>query len=530
MNHLTVNILDLCDEMLLSIFNKLNNIDVLYSLIDVDKKLDRLARDITFTQSIDLVTISSNEHNFLRNNSILDRFCVDILPRIQHTIECLALDSLSIDRVLHIGNYSKLHKLTLVNLPFQMASRIFNEKSSFIDIFKHQISHLIVMIIEDNIAEHTRKASTDVFTTIFIMFTNLNYLHYGWNGECLGSPRSLVDTLSPTCPSNIVHLNVRVNSFNDCLCLLDGCLSQLHTFIVEVDNINYTSMTINNTKTVSNLKCFSLFSFRRTIEYDSHIVPFIRRMSQLEKLTLSLIVYGRTSFIDGTHLVNDILSKMSHLHTFIFNIITQNVIMAEEFLPAPDDVQRELIQRGYNVNCYTDYNVLNNGQCHIYSLPFIMERMHIHSSKFLGGLFLTVRHLHMRNFVHPFEHDFFARISQAFPLLNKLTIYNISGQKKKLTNLKDEHKQTWSIIEFSHLMTLHLSMSDMDYVEEFLFDFNTRLPCLNTLYIKYKHLVMITENFTKNAARINCSKLEHIIFDSKPTTYPENFYLYFPLL
>ncbi|CAF3531369.1 unnamed protein product, partial [Rotaria sp. Silwood2] len=247
MNDSTVNLVALCDEMLLTIFNKLNNIDVLYSFIGVDQKLDRLARDITFTQSIDLVTISSNEHNHSRNNSILDRFCFDILPRIQRNIQCLTLDSLSIDRVLRIGNYPKLHKLTLVNLPLEMASRIFNGKSSFINTFKHQISHITVTINQDDIAEHTRKPCTDIFTTIFIMFTNLNYLHFGWNGDCPGSPGSLNDIVSSTCyPSNIIHLNVRVNSFNDCLYLLNGYLSQLHTFIVQVDTIYNTSMIINN--------------------------------------------------------------------------------------------------------------------------------------------------------------------------------------------------------------------------------------------------------------------------------------------
>jgi hypothetical protein len=71
-------------------------------------------------------------------------------------------------------------------------------------------------------------------------------------------------------------------------------------------------------------------------------------MSQLEKLTLSLIVGRQTSFIDGTHLINDILSKMSRLHTFIFNIITHCVIKNEKILPTPDDLGRALIQRGYN--------------------------------------------------------------------------------------------------------------------------------------------------------------------------------------
>ena len=131
MNYSTINIGDLSDEMLLAILNKLNNIDVLYSLVEVNQKLDRLSKDITFTQSIDLVTTLSNEYNVLRTKSILDRFCLTIIPRIQHNIQCLILDSLSIDRVLQIGNYPQLHTLTLLNLQLELASRIFNGMSFF---------------------------------------------------------------------------------------------------------------------------------------------------------------------------------------------------------------------------------------------------------------------------------------------------------------------------------------------------------------------------------------------------------------
>ena len=126
MNDSTVNILSLCDELLLAIYNKLDNMEILYSLMNVNRKLDRLARDITFTQAVDLVTILSNEDNDLRNKSVLDRFCCDILPRIQHNIQCLTLDPLSLDRVVRLGNYPKLYKLTLANLQFEMLSRIFN--------------------------------------------------------------------------------------------------------------------------------------------------------------------------------------------------------------------------------------------------------------------------------------------------------------------------------------------------------------------------------------------------------------------
>ncbi|CAF2800955.1 unnamed protein product [Rotaria sp. Silwood2] len=244
MNCSTVNILDLSDEMLLTILNKLSNTDVLYSFIEVNRKLDRLARDITFTQSVDLVTILSNEHDDSRNKSVLDRFCSDIIPQIQHNIECFTLDPLSIDGVLCTENYSKLHKLTLVNLQLEVAA----DESSFVRIFKHKISHLTVTINDNSTAQYIRKLSTNVFTTIFTMFTNLTDLHFSLKDICRYPQTSLIDLVSTTCyPSNIIYLNVRVRNFNDCLSLLDGRLWKLQTFIVEIDRINTTSMTINNT-------------------------------------------------------------------------------------------------------------------------------------------------------------------------------------------------------------------------------------------------------------------------------------------
>jgi hypothetical protein len=82
------------------------------------------------------------------------------------------------------------------------------------------------------------------------MFTNLIYLYFGLNDDLFYSTTSLIDLVSATYyPSNIVHLNVRVRRFDDCLHLLDGGLSRLHTFIVEVDGIHNTPININNTVT-----------------------------------------------------------------------------------------------------------------------------------------------------------------------------------------------------------------------------------------------------------------------------------------
>ncbi len=75
-----MDILDLPDEILLTIFQKLNGFDVLYSLVDVSQKLNNVACNINFTRAVDLTTISSNKADDARNNTILDRFCMNILP------------------------------------------------------------------------------------------------------------------------------------------------------------------------------------------------------------------------------------------------------------------------------------------------------------------------------------------------------------------------------------------------------------------------------------------------------------------
>jgi len=53
-----------------------------------------------------------------------------------------------------------------------------------------------------------------------------------------------------------------------------------------------------------------------------------------------------------------------------------------------------------------------------------MEYIHNVTNNFPSGLFMSVRKLHVHDYLHPPEHDFFARISRAFLLLNELPIPN----------------------------------------------------------------------------------------------------------
>jgi len=53
---------DLPDEILLIIFKKLNNVALLYSLFDVNKRLNKILHDPIFTSHLNLLNLCSNDY------------------------------------------------------------------------------------------------------------------------------------------------------------------------------------------------------------------------------------------------------------------------------------------------------------------------------------------------------------------------------------------------------------------------------------------------------------------------------------
>jgi len=108
MNRSNIYLLDLPDEILLMILKKLNNIDVLYSLLDINNgQLNFLAQENTFTNILKFVSID--------NISIIDRFCIDILPRIHHNVKCFIFDSFCMRRFLLATDYPNLTELKILH-------------------------------------------------------------------------------------------------------------------------------------------------------------------------------------------------------------------------------------------------------------------------------------------------------------------------------------------------------------------------------------------------------------------------------
>ncbi|CAF4768493.1 unnamed protein product [Rotaria sp. Silwood2] len=110
-----MNILDLPDEMLLAILNKMNMVDVLYSLVDVNQRFDRLVLDSLYVCHLNFTNKTLLNRNSAIAKQVLDRICEKIFPRIYHKINKLTVQSLSMERILRTMNYPQLHSLSLVN-------------------------------------------------------------------------------------------------------------------------------------------------------------------------------------------------------------------------------------------------------------------------------------------------------------------------------------------------------------------------------------------------------------------------------
>jgi hypothetical protein len=131
MNQSDIHLLDLPNEMLIGILKKLNNIDVLYSLSGINHyRLYRLAIDNIFTNTLNFVTATSIDNYNSINDSMIDRFCVDILPQIGDNVKCLILEPRSMERILLATHYPNLTKLKLFNFGQDILLRYFTGNHS----------------------------------------------------------------------------------------------------------------------------------------------------------------------------------------------------------------------------------------------------------------------------------------------------------------------------------------------------------------------------------------------------------------
>jgi hypothetical protein len=132
MERVSVQLNNLSDEILLIIFKKLANYHILYSFTGVNERLTKVAHDFVFTNSLRLFEYQSHDSICRLPNSIIDRFCSQILPEIHHKINWLDFEVSSMERILICGNYPNLFGLGIYNIETDKDINLFEGKIFFI--------------------------------------------------------------------------------------------------------------------------------------------------------------------------------------------------------------------------------------------------------------------------------------------------------------------------------------------------------------------------------------------------------------
>ncbi|CAF3980672.1 unnamed protein product [Rotaria sp. Silwood1] len=454
---------DLPDEILMMILKKLHSCDVLYSLIGVNKRLDTIVQDSFFTAYLTLTVPPYGFLNF--TDPILDRFCSKILPKIHHKIGWINVESSSMERFLRSKNYPNLYGLGLCHLASETAR--------------------------------------DLFTA-----SQYDRLIFGPS-----PPRIFSSTL--------LQLRVVVETYEDCLYLLDGRFHRLNTFYVTICSSDGLALPlINNEKKLPNLQCFTLILKSVLLAYNNFLIPLLHRMLNLEELSLCFINHN-TPIIDGNDLKMNIMNYMTKLKKFKFNIHSVIPFNNQINLPSNEHIQhtfKNFANKNQIISSIDCFPKANEFHCHIYSYPYIWTDYDNITNNFRGGLFKSVLKLSLVD-ERPFEHEFFLRIAKSFPCVKELHVHNRESQKND--------NQQWSIIEYSYLTQLDLVKSHENYVQQFLN--NTKVSLLHNIYLRvdYNTLQRVTDNFTSDTTRMNCSKIKYLILYNQPEFCSPNLKDYF---
>ncbi|CAF1303127.1 unnamed protein product [Rotaria magnacalcarata] len=511
--------------------------NVLYSLIGV-QGLDLLAQDKIFTNSLNFVLANNDPIT----EQILNRFCNSILPRIHDNVKCLVLETTIMDRILRAGIYSNLTQLKIFKFQTNIFSRFCTEELLFRHNFKKQIADLTLLGDYSGDAE-TNDQTTNVFIKLLDFFENLNSL--SGIGSFVTADPVLSFTGSPGTSfvsSTPTKLCMSVDGFGDCLCLLDGRLNQLSTFVVIIIHVkDYSSMEFHSNN-LPNLKCFSLTYEHLTDEYDNQVVPLLHRMCNLEDLTLYIQIKERNRLVDGIQLENNILLHLSKLEKFAFYICTVTSANHPSNFLSNDDIRRTFSNAKFGpIGCNMNYINECNIRYHVFSLPFLFNHIGYIGNNFTNTVFKNVTVIGLFDGI-PFEHEFFVRLARCFPFLKSLIIMNDKAQSTDFAiSEHDNANGLFEVAQYLQFTSIDFSCTHIDYVEEMLNESKTRLPSLRQLWIDYDQLKTVTNNFTRDSTRLNCIHVEQVDFQGSINddddydsdwikAQPNDFHVYFPLL
>ena len=247
-----------------------------------------------------------------------------------------------------------------------------------------------------------------------------------------------------------------------------------------------------------------------TDAYDEWIVPTFRRMINLEKLSLHLLIQCQRRFIDGNTLKDNFLSHIPQLKDFVFDIRSIVQLDEGEFdLQSDEEIQSTLTDlTTHQTITYVDhFHEEGNAHCHFYTYPSLLIKYQYLSNRFQGELLENVQRVELFD-ERPFELTFFMRIAQSFPSMKTLRVTNRTPQQEKQDHQLSNEKQRLPIIRYRSLQKLILLRVHDDYLEQFLFDTKTIFSNDLRLCCYEDQLKRVTNNFMREETKVNYSKVK----------------------
>ncbi|CAF3185350.1 unnamed protein product, partial [Rotaria sp. Silwood2] len=399
-----------------------------------------LIHDPIFTNRLNFVKWSCNKIVNKFSSNFIDQFtCLPILPEICKRIKWFNLESSFMTQFLSANKYSNLYGLGLYNINDEIINFLFTDKNLSSDIFKNQITSLVVGIDSE---KKTSSIVENICNNLFTMMNNLIHLIF-YDESYKNIVRFMTDVPSPKFSSStLLTLNIKVQNFDDCLCMLDGRFNNLQSLYIDLIKICSSSNQIKNQ-----------YPLKEDIQQTFKDFPFRK-----------------------------IISCVDYIHN------------------------------------------RKQAQYHIYSYPFLMKFYKQITNNFPGGFYPYVRQVSLYD-KHPFEHEFFLRISLAFPLMSRLTLINYCSKNFKQSI---DINQNLEIIRYNHLIELEIRQCHDDYIEQFLLNTKTYLHNSILLIIDLESLTRITQNFTRNETRINCSKVNKLFLQGEYENLIQSLQNYFP--
>ena len=249
-------------------------------------------------------------------------------------------------------------------------------------------------------------------------------------------------------------------------------------------------------------------------------------MVALQRLTLHLLIACDDVFIDPLDLIEQLASDMSQLHSFNFNARAENQIAQ----PSRCSFRQEAAQHEKRKRYGQVWNsVVSNDSStfhHAFTLPFQFTQLQFIGREFPETRFQYVAQLWVSDV--EFDHDFFLRVARCFPVLQNLLVTEaISVMRRTLDDFPTIRRD--QVVQFLHLKTLQFCRASLPCVEQFLNENITHLPRLAELTVIYRHLTIVTHDFTRQETRRNCAHVTELV-PGAILPASKAYYDYFPSL